>query len=124
MSLQRILLTALLCLAPGLALASDVTVVQDRAAFLNQLHINRHLARGGIDAATVANVKQKSFPHFSASFTVRGVTYPYTMVGYAPTSGQTATVGSVIVPLRLRFVGFGTNDIVFEPGRAVDNIVR
>jgi hypothetical protein len=124
MLLQRILLTALLFLVPSLALASDVTVVRDRAAFLRQLHINRHLARGGIDAATVANPKEKSFPHFSSSFTVQGLTYPYTMVGYAPTSGQTATLGSVIVPLRLRFVGYGANDIVFEPGKAVDNIVK
>jgi hypothetical protein len=124
MPLRSILLTALLFLVPGLAFASDVTVVQDQAAFFRQLHINRHLARGGIDATTVANAKQKSFPHFSSSFTVRGVNYPYTMVGYAPTSGQTATVGSVIVPLRLRFVGFGATDIVFEPGKAVDNILK
>ena len=137
MALRRITLSALLFLVPGLAVvdvearassntdvASGVTIVPDKAALLKQLRTHRYLARGGIAAPTVADPKQKSFPHFSSSFTVKGVNYPYTMVGYAPTSGQTTTVGSVIVPLRLRFVGFGANDIVFDPGKAVDNILK
>jgi hypothetical protein len=122
---KNLLATFILALTvPGIAFASGVTVVQDRAAFLKQLHTNRYAVHGGIDAATVADAKQKSFPHFSSSFTVGGVVYPYTMLGYAPASGQSATLRAVIVPLRLRFVGFGANDIVFEPGKAVDNILK
>jgi hypothetical protein len=72
----------------------------------------------------------KSFPHFSSSFTVggrnafTGQTFPFTMVGFPPQSGRTANIRSVIVPLRMNFVFFGRGlDRVFEPTRAVNNIV-
>jgi len=79
----------------------------------------------------------KSFPHFASSFTVgghnafTGQAFPFTMVGFPPQSGKTATFRSVIVPLRMNFVFFGHSDQdpgvlldrVFEPTRAVNNIV-
>jgi len=72
----------------------------------------------------------KSFPHFTSSFTVgghnafTGQVFPFTMVGFPPASGKTATFRSVIVPLRMNFVFFGDGlDRVFEPTRAVNNIV-
>jgi len=79
----------------------------------------------------------KSFPHFNSSFTVgghnafTGQTFPFTMVGFPPESGRTATIRAVIVPLRMSFVGFGVSDQdpnvvldrVFEPTRAVNNIL-
>jgi hypothetical protein len=33
----------------------------------------------------------RAFPHFSSSFTVKGVTYPFTMLGYPPKSGRQAS---------------------------------
>jgi len=79
----------------------------------------------------------KSFPHFNSSFTVgghnafTGQTFPFTMVGFPPESGRTATIRTVIVPLRMNFVFFGVSDQdpnvvldrVFEPTRAVNNIL-
>jgi hypothetical protein len=53
-----------------------------------------------------------------------GQTFPFTMVGFPPASGKTANICSVIVPLRMNFVGLGPGDHVFEPTRAVLNIAK
>jgi hypothetical protein len=45
------------------------------------------------------------------------------MVGYPPSSGRSAQIRSVIIPIRLNFIGFD-QDVTFEPGKAVENIVR
>src|ERR1700730_17310789 len=80
----------------------------DREAFQQQLKAAGHRARGGVgrDKSDSSDGRIRSLPHFSSSFTVRGVTYPYTMVGFPPASGRTARLRSVIVPLRMRFAGF------------------
>jgi hypothetical protein len=52
------------------------------------------------------------------------VTYPYTMVGYPPKSGRTTTLRSVIIPLRMKFVFFEDQPVVFEPTKAVNNIMK
>jgi hypothetical protein len=77
------------------------------------------------NAAAVARTtqRQRGIPTFSGSFTTDGVTYPYTMVGAAPASGRTARLKTVVIPLRMTFVGFGP-DVTLEPGRAVTNMLR
>jgi hypothetical protein len=49
------------------------------------------------------------------------------MLGYPPSSGNTAQLRSVIIPLRMRFIGFGLDGSVavdFDPKDAVNNIVN
>ena len=58
---------------------------------------------------------------------MNGVTYPYTMLGYPPKSGRSAAFRSVVIPLRMRFMGFGPNGngvVTFHPAPAVTNIVH
>jgi hypothetical protein len=104
-------------------------VQMDREAFQTHLKAAGHRARGGVgrDKSDSRDERIRSLPHFSSSFTVGGVTYPYTMLGYPPKSGRTARLRSVIVPFRMRFVGFGKNGDVshdFDPAEAVTNIVH
>ena len=69
----------------------------------------------------------RAFPHFSSSFRVNGVTYPYTMLGYPPKSGRRASFRSVIIPLRMNFYGFGPNgniNVIFDPAVAVNNMIH
>jgi hypothetical protein len=106
------------------------TIVQmDRGNFQHHLKALGYRSRGGIGKAKTDSNDQRfrSLPHFSSSFTVGGVTYPYTMVGNPPRSGRPSQINSVIVPLRMRFVGFGPNQDVavdFDPKNAVTNIVN
>jgi hypothetical protein len=106
------------------------TIVQmDRGSFNRHLKALGYRSRGGIGKAKTDSNDQRfrSLPHFSSSFTVGGVTYPYTMVGNNPRSGRPSQIHSVIVPLRMRFVGFGPNQDVavdFDPKNAVTNIVN
>jgi hypothetical protein len=98
----------------------------DRATFEQHLRTLKHRRRGGIvRSKTDSNDPRfRSLPHFSSSFSVKGVTYPYTMLGYPPPSGRTARLRSVIVPLRMRFIFFDSNEVDFDPQDAVTNIVN
>jgi hypothetical protein len=91
-------------------------------------HADAHPARNAMTASQVASERssRKGLPSFSSSFTVDNVTYPYTMLGADPSSGRTTTLKTVVVPLRLQFVGFdGVPPVVtFEPRRAVRNMLR
>jgi hypothetical protein len=61
----------------------------------------------------------RTVPYFGDSFSFRGVTYPYTMVGTNPrTSQATTTVPSLIVPLRLVFADGNVSDL----GSTVSNV--
>jgi hypothetical protein len=106
------------------------TIVQmDRASFNQYARSLGHKTRGGIGKSKTDSNDQRfrSLPHFSSSFTVGGVTYPFTMLGHPPRSGRTANIHSVIVPLRMNFVGFGPNhdiSVTFDPKDAVTNIVN
>jgi hypothetical protein len=128
-------------LLPGLALARTAPKAQRNAAvklvqqFASRADLTRHLramgyqARGGIEKSKTDHDddRLKSFPHFTSSFTTGGVTYPFTMVGHPPASGRATNLRSVIIPLRMNFVGFGPNQDVnftFEPGAAVTNMVN
>jgi len=108
-----------------------VKVVQkfaDRNALSSYLRSLGYKTRGGVDrdASDRDEREGRSFPHFSSSFTVGGVTYPFTMVGYPPRSGRASYTKSVIIPLRMNFYFFGPNQDInasFEPGPAVSNMI-
>jgi len=101
-------------------------VQMDRESFNRHLRALGYKRRGGIARAKTEGDDEhfRSLTHFSSSFTVGGVTYPYTMLGHPPRSGRQAEFRSVIVPLRMTFYGFGPNPIVFDPGPAVTNIIH
>jgi hypothetical protein len=101
-------------------------IEMDRVSFHQYLKSLGYKTRGGIPRTKTdspASASQ-SMTHFSSSFTRKGVTYPFTMLGYPPTSGKQAEFSSVIIPLRMDFYGFGPNPIVFDPTPAVTNIVH
>jgi hypothetical protein len=116
--------------SPSPATADKRAAVEmDRAALIQHLRSLGYRARGGIgrDKSESLDSQFRSFPHFSSSFTVKTVTYPFTMLGYPPRSGRTAHFRSVIVPLRMRFSGFGNNGAIaidFDPTDAVTNMVN
>jgi len=119
-------MTAMAQAAPG---SRGAIVKVDRAALHEHLRALGHRTRGGIakSKSDSSDPRFRSLPHFSSSFSVNGMTYPYTMLGYPPASGRTAKLRSVIVPLRMRFVGFGPNQDVsvdFDAKAAVTNIVH
>ena len=110
-------------------LRKPVQVVQDRAGFAKKLRAMGHSKKGGIAQAKAErdDANTLSFPHFTSSFTYNGTRYPYTMVGHAPSSGQSARIRPVLIPLRLNFVYFGDQGDVsvrFDPRRAVNNILN
>lgn len=135
MSLRKILYAALI-LSPALALAAaphkmpvkPVERMADQQARTKHFRALGYRARGGVDKARTDRDERdgRSFPHFSSSFSIGGATYPFTMVGYKPQSGRSASIRSVIIPLRMNFNYFGPNQDVsqtFDPAAAVANIV-
>ncbi len=135
MLLRRIVL-ATFFLVPTLLAAkepvhtrSEIQSFPDRAALTEHLRALGYKVRGGVDRAATDRDEARggSFPHFSSSFSVNGSTFPFTMVGFPPASGRTAVFKSVIVPLRMNFVGFGANGDVnhtFDPTPAVVNVTH
>jgi hypothetical protein len=113
-------------LSDGTPARKPIQVVTDRAAFLQKLHAMGYAKKGGIDKARTesGDDRDRSFPHFTSSFKYQGTTYPYTMVGYAPASGKSTAIRPVLIPLRMRFAFFADQDIVFEPGKAVNNMLN
>src|ERR1700716_896141 len=102
--------SVLATVSAGVAAASPSTTIgQLTQADLYQLRSAPHQpAARAAHAAAVAKTddRQRGLPHFSSSFTTAGVTYPYTMVGAAPSSGRTVRMKTVVVPLRMVFTGF------------------
>jgi hypothetical protein len=99
----------------------------DRVSVIDHFRALGHRTHGRIDKATADRVEAqgRTFPTFSSSFSVGGVTYPFTMIGYPPRSGRSASIRTVIIPLRMNFVFFGDNFDVshsFDPAPAVANI--
>jgi transposase-like protein len=109
--------------------ASRAIIQMDHATLQQHLRGMGYRTHGGIgkDKSESNDPRIRSLTHFSSSFTVNGTTYPYTMLGYPPRSGRTAHFRSVIVPLRMNFIGFGPNgdvSVSFDPQPAVTNIVH
>ena len=97
---------------------SKRTITQmDRAALREHFKHMGYKTRGGIAKVKTnhdsdgsgSDGDARSLPHFSSSFTVGGVTFPFTMVGHQPRSGQPTSIPNIIVPLRMYFVGFDPN---------------
>ena len=137
MRLPKAVLLIGLLLLPSLAFAAPdfdrpqklVEKFKDKKELSDHLKAKGFKVKGGIEKSKTDHDdgRHKSFPHFTSSFTVNGVTYPFTMVGYPPASGRTANLRSVIIPLRMNFVFFGQNFDVsktFDPGPAVENILN
>jgi len=58
-----------------------------------------------------------SVPHFTSAFPFQGKTFPYTVVGRIPQTGQTAHVPTQIIPISLYFEGYADeqgNPIVLD----------
>jgi hypothetical protein len=134
MSLLKTVTAGLLVL-PVIALAvprppaptQSVEVLADHAAMTNHLRTLGYRVHGGVERSATERIESegRTFPTFTASFTVNGVKYPFTMIGHQPASGRSTHVKSVIIPLRMNFVGFPPNQSTnhtFEPGPAVTNI--
>jgi hypothetical protein len=114
---------------PAHASSREVQLIPDRQTLTEHLRSLGFKTRGGVDrdASARDEARGRSFPHFSSSFSVNGVTYPFTMVGHPPASGRSTLARSVIVPLRMNFVNFGSNGNIshtFEPGPAVTNMTH
>jgi hypothetical protein len=109
--------------------AKGAVVKMDRATLHQFLRSAGYRTRGGMGRAMAESTDPsvRSFPHFSSSFTAKGVTYPFTMLGYPPKSGRKAAFRSVIIPLRMHFIGFGPNgsiNVDFDPLPAVNNMIH
>ncbi len=122
-------LPALVSAAPQSRQRGHIVQLKDRNELQQKLRAGGYKARGGIDKSQTRkddDDKNRSFPHFTQSFTYGGVNYPYTMVGYPPATGRNTSVRSVIVPIRVHFVFFTDDgsEIVFEPDAAVTSILN
>jgi hypothetical protein len=132
MSLLRSLTACLFVLAAVVLATSSRTTpakampaASGRPKLEEYLHGLGYAKRGGVDRKQSDN--DNSFPHFTSNFRVNGVTYNFTMVGRNPKSGQTSTIQSIIIPLRMNFTGnfpgFGDVNLTFDPGPAVTSMV-
>ena len=105
-------LAATLTAGAGSAGAAKATAKADNPKFTTE---------GGVAPQCLVNAR--TIPHFTFQFTdpTNGVTYPITMVGSDPRSGNVSTtVKTVIVPLKLNFVAAGQDtsaiDALYYPG--------
>ena len=67
-----------------------------------------------------------TLPTNSASFTIAGQSYDYTLVGTAPTTALTTIIPTVIVPIRLTVSDYsvdGVHPVVFDGTRAVASML-
>jgi hypothetical protein len=109
--------------------AQGAVVQMDRTQFESHLRARGFQRLGGISKvkSDSSDPRFRSFPHFNSSFTVNGQTFPFTMLGFPPRTGKPSRFRSIIVPLRMKFLGFGPNqdiNVTFDPKDAVTNIVN
>jgi len=120
-------LPLLVSAAPQSRPRGSIVQLKNRAELQQKLRAGGYKTRGGIDKSQTMkddDDKNRSFPHFTQSFNFGGQNYPYTMVGYPPPSGRNTSLRSLIVPVRVHFLFFTDNEIVFEPDAAVTSIVN
>lgn len=67
------------------------------------------------------SVTTNSVTHFSSSFKYSSKTYPYTMLGSAPSGGASTTIPTVIIPLKFVFDGHLINGktATFDPASKI-----
>lgn len=125
--------TASISLAQGPAPRAKRHPLPAPPALLNNLRANAKfmhptnrasVAIGQMSAAT--NVPGIGFvnsvPLFNGSFSFQGTTFPFTMVGHAPASGETAHVETIIIPIILVFPDFvdqNGNEFVLDATQGV-----
>ena len=115
--------------AQQVASARGAVVQMDRPTLQQHLHGLGYRRHGSVprSKSESTDARYHALPHFSSAFSVGGVSYTYTMLGTPPASGQTTRLKAVIVPLRMNFVGFGSNgdlNVTFDPTAAVNNILH
>jgi hypothetical protein len=128
--LRKILVAGLLLVSVAIPAIPLPTIPVKQVARMSNQQLRDHFhslgyrGRGGVDKekSDRDESEARSFPHFSSSFSINGVTYPFTMIGHRPQSGRAASIKTVIIPLRMNFVGFGP-DVSFDPGPAVVNMI-
>lgn len=106
--------------------AGPAALPQAPAAWLAELARSERMpATRTANAAAVARLGEaaRTLPRFRSSFVTDGTTYRYTMLGAKPESGRTVALHTVVVPLVMRFTGFPSGDVTFQPGQAVGNIL-
>ncbi|HEY7404268.1 MAG TPA: hypothetical protein VIB39_12150 [Candidatus Angelobacter sp.] len=67
-----------------------------------------------------------SVPHFSGSFALDGVNYPYTMVGGSPVAGGATEIATDIIPISMFFEGYvddAGNPLVLDPGPILGRVL-
>ena len=68
-----------------------------------------------------------SVPHFSGSFAFQGKTFPFTVVGQSPQSGQSTHIATQIIPISLYFEGYTDeqgNPIVLDMAPRIGGILN
>lgn len=76
--------------------------------------------------ARLASGALTTLPTNSASFSIAGQTYAYTLVGTAPTTPLTTVIPTVIVPIRLTVSDYsvdGVHPVVFDGTRAIASML-
>lgn len=118
---------ALLCLLHGYGFAQsdppDTTLPIDAAGGYLQSQGAQPRFEGASKLSSAAREAMRegrvySVPHFSGSFALQGVNYPYTMVGNKPQAGGTTTVPVQLIPISMYFEEFADESgapIVLDP---------
>src|SRR5581483_11016876 len=76
--------------APKTTQEQRAVVEMDRTTFHEHLKALGYQSRGGIskEKTDSSDPRFRSLPHFSSSFTIKGTTFPFTMLGFPPKSGR------------------------------------
>jgi len=119
---HRLLRTAFAAVLVALAATLTVGAASASSAGAQAKADNPHFTTEG-SVAPQFLTNARTIPHFTFRYTdpTNGATYPITMVGSDPRSGNTSTtVKTVIVPLKLNFVAAGQDtsaiDALYYPG--------
>jgi chitinase len=125
---------ALMCLLQGFSYAQntppDTTLPIDAAGGYLQSQGAQPRFEGASKLSNAAREAMRegrvySVPHFSGSFALQGVNYPYTMVGSKPQSGGTTTVPVQLVPISMFFEEFADESgapIVLDPAPVIPRV--
>lgn len=95
------------------------TEIED--TFLQASGIHAHFEASNKMSDPAREVMQRhqvvSVPHFTSSFAFQGTTFPYTVVGGSPQTGQTTRIATQIIPISFYFEGYADdqgNPIVLD----------
>jgi hypothetical protein len=93
--------------------------MRDKAKFLHPTsRVSDALGAMGATKNALGGPQISSVPLFNGSFSFQGTTFPFTMVGHQPSSGQVAHVKTTMIPVILVFPDIpdqNGNPFVFDP---------